>query len=254
MLGNNGRNDRNKIPDRRYNGGANVTLLPDPSHTIASATGGLLQILLPESSGSGFVVNRHGLAVTNAHVVRSHREALACTPEGKTCQAPVIYADASRDLAVLRVLMLPGMTPLALADSDQTPVGEPVIAAGYPDTMGQHPGQDYTVTRGIISGKRNDNGIRYLQTDAAINPGNSGGPLVDRLGYVVGVSVRSQVDRNNISFAIAANEVREWLNRNGDRIRQDHRRPQATATPVFLNSARNSQPMKRKPPTAPPDP
>ena len=224
-----------------------MTSLPNPSRTIASTAEGLLQILMPESSGSGFVVNRQGLAVTNAHGVKSHREALVCTPAGKTCQAPVIYADTSRDLAVLRVLMLPGMTPLALANSDQTPVGEPVIAAGYPDTMGQHPGQDYTVTRGIVSGKRSENGIRYLQTDAAINPGNSGGPLVDRQGYVVGVSVRSQLDRNNISFAIAANEVREWLNRNGERIRQDHRRPQATGTPVFLNAGRNSQTMKRKP-------
>ena len=75
--------------------------------------------------------------------------------------------------------------------------------------MGQQPGRDYTVTRGIASGKRAEHGIAYLQTDAAINPGSSGGPLTDDTGRVVGINTCGRTDRNSMGFAVASNVVRQ---------------------------------------------
>ena len=91
-----------------------------PAPSIAQ-TAALVQILTPDRGGAGFIVNRHGLAITNAHVISSHREVIVCTTDGQTCQAPVICADV--DLPALRVTMFPGAAPLELADSGQTPIG-----------------------------------------------------------------------------------------------------------------------------------
>ena len=216
-----------------------------PAPGIAQTAAALVQILTPDRGGAGFIVNRHGLAITNAHVIGSHQEVIVCTTDGQTCQAPVICADADIDLAALRVTMFPGAAPLELADSDQIPIGSPVTAAGYPETMGQHPGKDYTVTRGIVSGKRTENGVAYIQTDAAINPGNSGGPLTDELGHAVGVNVCNRPDRNNIGFAIASNDVRQWLNRNVARIKAERRQPQLSGAPMIQTV---STPASQPPP------
>ena len=204
-----------------------------PAPGIAQTAAALVQILTPDRGGAGFIINDHGLAITNAHVVGNHKEVTVCNAEGQSCQAPVICADPAIDLAALWVTMYPGAAPLELADSDWTPVGCPVTATGYPETMGQHPGQDYTITRGIVSGKRAENGIAYIQTDAAINPGNSGGPLTDDAGRVVGVNTCGRPDRNNIGFAVASNDVGRWLNRNGNRIQAEPRQPQPTGPPVL---------------------
>lgn len=203
-----------------------------PQPGIAQTAAALVQILTPESGGSGFIINDHGLAITNAHVVGNHREVTVCNAAGQSCQAPVICADPDIDLAALWVTMYPGARSLELADSDSTPVGCQVTAAGYPETIGRHPGRDYTVTRGIVSGKRSENGVAYIQTDAAINPGNSGGPLTDDMGRVVGVNTCGRNERNNISFAVASNDVGRWLNHNGARIQGENRQPQPTGAPV----------------------
>lgn len=204
-----------------------------PAPGIAQTAAALVQILTPDRGGSGFIVNDHGLAITNVHVVGNHREVIVCNAEGQSCQAPVICADPGIDLAALWVTMFPGAASLELADSDWTPVGCPVTAAGYPETIGQHPGMDYTITRGIVSGKRAENGVAYIQTDAATNPGNSGGPLTDDTGRVVGVNTCGRPDRNNIGFAVASNDVGRWLNRNGTRIQSETRQPQPTGAPVI---------------------
>ena len=170
----------------------------------------LVHIDVPTGSGSGFVIDVEGLIITNAHVVHDHYTVTAKFVDGAEYTGTVVGRDEEIDLACIRVAIAGALSPLPLGDSDAVPVGEDVLAMGYPlaDILGGSP----TVTRGIISGKQ----WNEIQTDAAINPGNSGGPLVDSNGLVIGVntSVIENVGGRNITgigFAIPSNVVQERL-------------------------------------------
>lgn len=176
--------------------------------------------------GSGIIIDKAGLIVTNFHVIAPGEEntlelsrtdagqpklATSITvylPDGRSLLASVKGFDRATDIAVISVD--PGTTPLPEAkwgNSDDLKVGEWVIAIGNPL------GLDHTVTLGIISGKgRVGFGGQFddfLQTDAAINPGNSGGPLVNARGEVVGINTLILEKWSGLSFAIPANIVRE---------------------------------------------
>ncbi|MBC7290286.1 MAG: trypsin-like peptidase domain-containing protein [Actinotalea sp.] len=145
-------------------------------------------------TGSGFVLREDGYILTNSHVVSAADggggDVVVVFADGSQEQAEIVGRTADYDLAVIRVPRT-GLTPLALADSDQVAVGDPVIAIGAPL------GLQGTVTTGIVSalnrpvsaGSQDETAfINAIQTDAAINPGNSGGPLVDAEGQVVGIN------------------------------------------------------------------
>jgi len=170
------------------------------------------------ASGTGFVIDREGTIVTNAHVVGDADTTRVRFDDGDTpVQARVVGTDPSTDLAVLRVdpSQTRDLTPLALADSKKVKVGDAAIAIGYPL------GLDRTATAGIVSGLEREieapNGFRIdevIQTDAPINPGNSGGPLLDAQGRVIGVN--SQIATSGggggsvgIGFAVPSDTVRE---------------------------------------------
>ena len=149
-----------------------------------------------EGSGSGFILDDQGHILTNSHVVAQAASGADITivfDDGSKQEAKVVGRDAAYDLAVIEADT--GSRPsLALGDSDQVVVGDPVIAIGAPL------GLQGTVTTGIVSAvnrpvsagvqNRNDPAtyINAIQTDAAINPGNSGGPLVDIQGRVIGIN------------------------------------------------------------------
>jgi S1-C subfamily serine protease len=144
------------------------------------------------ATGSGFVLDKDGYVLTNAHVVDGADEAgVRFTEESDLVQAKIVGTDLSTDLAVLKIDPddAPKLTPLKLGDSTKLRVGDPVIAIGNPF------GYDRTVTTGIvsalqrqISAPNNFQIENVIQTDAAINPGNSGGPLIDARGEVVGIN------------------------------------------------------------------
>ena len=163
-----------------------------------------------EGLGSGVLIDREGLVLTNAHVVAEAEIVHVRTPEGDDIAARVIGADPDTDLALLKVSDATGLVPAPLGDSDAAKVGDWVLAIGNP--LGLH----HTVTAGIISGKaRGDgSGLEFLQTDAAINPGNSGGPLFDLRGSVVGINTAILTEsRGNVglNFAIPVNTVKDML-------------------------------------------
>jgi S1-C subfamily serine protease len=143
-----------------------------------------------EATGSGFVVDRQGTILTNAHVIEGAAKVSVQFEDDKTVDADVIGKDLSTDLAVLRVD--PGsarLKPLQLGDSSGIEVGDPTIAIGNPF------GLDRTLTTGVVSALQRritaPNGFQIdnvIQTDAAINPGNSGGPLLDAAGRVIGIN------------------------------------------------------------------
>ena len=133
-----------------------------------------------QATGTGFIVDSSGVIVTNNHVVEGFNTVTVHTAAGDEMQGKVVGADATLDLAVVKVDKT-GLPTLQLGDSDTLQVGDGVVAIG--NALGLSEGSGATVTTGIISGLDrvvevgNETLFNAIQTDAAINPGNSGGPL-----------------------------------------------------------------------------
>ncbi|MFY9178874.1 MAG: DegQ family serine endoprotease [Venatoribacter sp.] len=157
------------------------------------------------SLGSGFVISKDGYILTNNHVVKDADEIMVRLNDRRELEAKLIGADASTDLALLKV-EAKNLPIVKLGNSEDLEVGEWVVAIGSPF------GFDYSVTAGIVSAKGrslpNENYVPFIQTDVAINPGNSGGPLFNLDGKVVGIN--SQIYTRSggfmgVSFAIPIN-------------------------------------------------
>ncbi|MFI0348888.1 S1C family serine protease [Actinomadura sp. 9N407] len=139
-------------------------------------------------TGSGFVIDRAGHILTNAHVVEGAGEVDVVLPDRRRISARVLGSDPAQDLAVLSVPPGDSPSPLVFGRSADVRVGDPVMALGSPLGLAG------TVTGGIVSALNREvrlgDGDRRtaLQTDASINPGNSGGPLVNARGEVIGVN------------------------------------------------------------------
>ena len=170
------------------------------------------------ASGSGFVISSDGYIVTNEHVVaESDSYTVRIGETDRTVPATLVGADASNDLALLKVD--PSQTgtlhPLELADTGDAQVGDEVIAIGSPF------GLQSTLTSGIVSALnrtlQSPNGHSIdgaIQTDAAINPGNSGGPLLNTDGKVIGVNaqIASQSGGSTgVGFAISVATVKSVI-------------------------------------------
>jgi S1-C subfamily serine protease len=189
-------------------------------HTTLTETNVFGQEIQGEAAGSGFVLSEDGYIVTNNHVVEGASDITVTLDDGSTENAELVGADPRSDLAVLHVDRT-DLTPLALGDSDEIRVGDPVVAIGNALDLGAEP----TVTGGLISAKdrtiTEPNGsvlVDLIQTDAAISPGNSGGPLLDMTGHVVGINTAVAGQGQNIGFAIAINRASDLIEqlRNGE--------------------------------------
>ncbi len=153
--------------------------------------------------GSGFIVHEDGFIVTNAHVIESVKRIKAVFSDGREFQARVISADASKDLAVLRIDAGGKLPFIEFGRSDDLMIGETVIAIGNPY------GYANTVTSGVVSAVGRDIQVSegfwlrgLIQTDAPINPGNSGGPLLNINGQLIGITTAIRAEAQNIGFAI----------------------------------------------------
>lgn len=144
--------------------------------------------------GSGFVFDKKGHIITNAHVVKDAKKVVITFLDGRSYNAEIIGVDTFTDIAVIKVNAgLSLLHPLPLGDSSNLRVGEPVAAIGNPF------GLSGSMTSGIVSqlGRLLPSGAGYsipdvIQTDAAINPGNSGGPLLNMRGEIVGINTAIQ--------------------------------------------------------------
>ena len=168
--------------------------------------------------GSGFVVDKTGLVVTNKHVVSMGQASdyKVVLKDESEHQVEKIWRDPVNDLAILKVSS-GEFSAIEMGDSDKLKVGNFVVAIGT--ALGEF---RHTVTTGVISGLGRGitagNGFsgaekldNVIQTDAAINPGNSGGPLLNMAGQVIGVNVAVSQAANNIGFAIPINVVKDSL-------------------------------------------
>jgi S1-C subfamily serine protease len=172
------------------------------------------------AAGSGFVYDKQGHIVTNAHVVDGANSIVLTFSDGTMLRAKLVGMDRDSDLAVLKAQGdMSSYQPVPLADSDTVRVGDLAIAIGNPFE------QAGTMTRGIVSGLHrpvralsqtaDGSGVYTIpdaiQTDTAINPGNSGGPLLNANGEVIGVNqqIESQIRQSSgVGFAIPSNIVR----------------------------------------------
>ena len=159
------------------------------------------------SLGSGFIIKKDGVVVTNNHVI-ANAEDIIVRVDDKEYSAKVLGADPYADIAVLKIKdSNANFVTVNFGDSDKARVGDWVVAIGNPFGLGG------TVTSGIISARNRDiNLTRYddfIQTDASINRGNSGGPLFNLKGEVIGINTAiiapGQSGSIGIGFAIPAN-------------------------------------------------
>lgn len=159
--------------------------------------------------GSGFIVDKRGYILTNAHVVQSAARITVKIDSGEEFAATVLGSDDETDIAVLKIEARRDLPFLKFGDSEKTEVGDWVLAIGSPFGLAK------SVTAGIISQKQRETPYstsfqRFIQTDAAVNRGNSGGPLVDLDGDVIGVNSQiatSTGDFNGVSFALPSREA-----------------------------------------------
>ncbi len=158
----------------------------------------------PPGIGSGFFVGDGKVVATNHHVIEGASSVKVKTTNGNVFRIQkALGVDLERDIVLLEIPATG--SPLKL--SNRTPeVGEDIVAIGNPK------GLDGTLSRGIVSGIREDGDARYYQITAPISPGSSGGPILDNAGEVLGVSTFYISGGQNLNFAVPSSYVRGLLN------------------------------------------
>ncbi len=171
---------------------------------------GLSQQQRLRGQGSGFIIDKDGIVLTNAHVVDKADKVTISLKDGRSFEGKVQGIDSVTDLAAIEISGAKDLPVATLGNSATIKVGDWAIAVGNPL------GLDNTVTLGIISTlKRSsaavgmtDKRLDFIQTDAAINPGNSGGPLLNASGEVIGINTAIRADAMGIGFAIPIDKAK----------------------------------------------
>ena len=178
-----------------------------PGGTQQNATAlknAVVTILSDKGSGSGFYI-APGYVLTNRHVVGTAKYVKIKLEDGKELVGEVVREDAPRDVALLRTepTTMP-VLPLRLTDAV---VGEDVYAIGSP--LNQK--LSGTFTKGVLSATRVNEGVRFLQSDAAVNPGNSGGPLLDASGSALGMTTLKINNTAGLAFFVPMRDATDRL-------------------------------------------
>jgi S1-C subfamily serine protease len=199
--------------------GPSVVSVNVTSETIQNSFFGPSQVK-QKSAGTGFIIDKEGIVVTNRHVVPEGVSSVSVTLSDGTQLSDVKVIGRTADSDPLDVAFLKindskgkSLKPVEIGDSSGVEVGDKAVAIG--NALGQF---QNTVTSGIISGygrsvqAQDESGSETLQnlfqTDAAINQGNSGGPLVDAGGKVIAINTAIAGNAQNIGFAIPINDVK----------------------------------------------
>lgn len=161
-----------------------------------------------EGLGSGFVVDASGIIVTNLHVIQGAKALSVKMADGEMYdKVEIVDYDARRDIAVLKVKPYGKLPTVTLGDSDRVEIGEEAVAVGNPK------GMEHTVTSGLISAMRQDEGYKLIQISVPISPGSSGGPLFDRQGRVIGITTAQLRGEGvqNLNFAVPINYAKPLI-------------------------------------------
>lgn len=159
----------------------------------------VVTLLAPDWFGSGFIIDRTGLVVTNAHVVDTQGKVTVRLSDGREYPVTIVGLDRATDVALIKIEADRSFPTVDLGHDRSVDVGDWVLAVGSPNGLAG------TVTAGIVSAVRRDGfkGARvftdYLQIDAAVNHGNSGGPTFDMDGRVIGMNALASYVTNRCS-------------------------------------------------------
>lgn len=210
------------------------------------AMSGLPQQQLLRGQGSGFIIDRDGVILTNAHVVNQADKVTVILKDGRSLEGKVQGVDPVTDLAVVKIAGSKDLPVAELGNSDRVKVGDWAIAVGNPF------GLDNTVTLGIVSTlKRSsaavgmtDKRLDFIQTDAAINPGNSGGPLLNAQGQVIGINTAIRADAMGIGFAIPIDKAKQITTQlaRGEKVSHPYLGVQMVTLTPELAAENNSDP------------
>lgn len=180
-------------------------------------------IVPEEGNGSGVVLDKDGLIVTNNHLIEDATQIGVTLRDGREFSGELVGSDPQTDIALIKI-DAGVLNPASFGDSEKLKVGQLVLAIG--NTLGL-PGSP-TVSTGVVSALGRSMPFSQfvfeglVQTDAAINPGNSGGPLADRHGNVIGINTAMIPFAHGIGFAVPSNTVRwvaEEIRRHGHVVR-----------------------------------
>ncbi len=164
-----------------------------------------------DGHGSGFLISNDGYLITNEHVVSGEKRVKVKFEQGFTLEGLVVKTNLDFDLALVKVEAT-DLPALSIGNDEGLMLGEEIFAIGTPldASLGQ------SVSRGILSGRREFNEMQFLQTDVSINPGNSGGPLIDDTGSVVGVATMKIAGKGleGLGFGVPISIVLRELNIN----------------------------------------
>lgn len=190
----------------------NLTLNKTPNSIFDFIYGSGGTVKPQVGTGSGVIISQDGYIVTNNHVITRSSQLQVTLNNNKTYTAELIGADPNSDIALIKIETDEKLPYLAFGDSDNTKIGEWVLAVGNPFNLTS------TVTAGIVSAKARSLDTQtnqsFIQTDAAVNPGNSGGALVNTNGDLIGINtaISSQTGSYvGYSFAVPSNIAKKVI-------------------------------------------
>lgn len=176
----------------------------DFSAIISDIIKSVVSVKTDKGIGSGAIVN--GNIITNKHVIEGATKAVIVTHDGQNHPVKLIGMHNTIDLAVIGFGDNANYPSLNLETKEsRMEAGAKVIAVGNPG------GLEFSVTEGIISAKRQLEGIDYIQHDVPINPGNSGGPLINIHGNIVGINTKKREGFESVGFAIHADMAQQVI-------------------------------------------
>ncbi len=176
------------------------------STIIEKVAKSVVNINTPDTLGTGLLIDKRGLIITNAHVISNHTNAIVVFNDNKEYNAKGLVAYRDLDIAFLSIRKKKKFKNIELIPNKSYEVGDTVIAFGNPL------GLENTVTKGIISTKEREiENKMYIQTDVAINPGNSGGPLVNIKGQIIGINTLKIIDATGLGFAIPIPDINDLI-------------------------------------------
>jgi len=180
-----------------------VRMMPSEAEPVLN---GVVVVEVGNFLGSGVLLSPDGLVLTAAHVVDTEGEISILERSGTQTRAHVVRFNRQVDVALL--------APEGSSDTSCLPirntsirVGEDLYAVGSPASRDL----SFSLTRGIVSGARQIDGVPLIQTDASISPGNSGGPLLDAGGAAIGIITATASDAQGVGFAIPINQAKQLL-------------------------------------------
>jgi len=180
----------------------NVTIGKSPNNIFEFFYGSGGSKSAPQvGTGSGVIISQDGHIVTNNHVIANASQLQVTLNNNKTYDAQLVGSDPNSDIALIKIETNEKLPYLAFGDSDNTKIGEWVLAVGNPFNLTS------TVTAGIVSAKARSLDTRsnqsFIQTDAAVNPGNSGGALVNTNGDLIGINTAISVQKGVLGINVA---------------------------------------------------